>query len=319
MKGAVADPAEIERDIVATRGRLAVSAGALGDKVAPKKVVARTKARATDKLEDVRDRVSPVRIAKRSWSSVRERASDARPVGPARRPAALETARDKVGEVAGELTDGGRRALEAAKEKTTELTDDGRRMLEETSSMAHDVKSAMKDRAGGMVDAARNGGGRITDAVGGAGPAVVGLLAFGGAAAVAAIVGPSDKERRAARKVKEAAEPIKEKALATGRNVADGVGAKAKQKVMGLAKEQAAEAIDKVGRTAKTASSRAPSRTKPTSRSRSSSASRAAAGSRARPTPTPRGTSQAGSRVRSSTKPKAASARPSTRSKAATT
>lgn len=189
------DPDEIREEIDRARGELGETLEAIGDRVAPKHVAQRVKGDVDDKIDAIGDKVSPKRIFQRRTAGIR---SGLRNRGESRMDGSTEiTADDGMSESTGTAPTGG---------------DIGRQ--------AQNLRQRLRRASGTAVE-------QVTSAPAQArarsesNPLVSGLVAFGGGLAVAALLPPSDRERKAATRLKGRIEPLKQQAVDAGKSVAE--------------------------------------------------------------------------------------------------
>lgn len=91
-------------------------------------------------------------------------------------------------------------------------------------------RSQVSKKASATTDAVREAGGSV-QAKAGSNPLAAGLVAFGAGLAIAAIAAPTEREREAARRVREQIEPLKQEVVDAGRNLASDIQQTAQREV----------------------------------------------------------------------------------------
>ena len=248
----------------------------LGSRVNPSHLADEAKAWAGAKAGLLKEKISPVRIAKRQMSSLRDKAVDLMPESM-HSPAALpqRSTRQLDPRPAPENLDPSPQlSLPATSLRSTnsELLEDdespsfiqnaGAVLVSRAKTLSQDGREALEVAMSARPTFSSKNqvsepGDSVADKPGiyGVSPAVAGLVAFGGAAVLAALVTPGDKERKTLQKVQDATEPLRSQALEVGREVADSVGSVAKSRAVKIAKEHAADTLDAVISTSKGSSS----------------------------------------------------------------
>ncbi|MDP9072380.1 MAG: DUF3618 domain-containing protein [Actinomycetota bacterium] len=203
---------EVRRDIEQVRGDLGSTLEEIGERVAPKKVKARAKAEVADKVEDVRDKVSPARAVRRRGQRVRQGLRVAKESvvgggdGAASEDAGLEGPTPATS--AGRNPARARPPLDTESEVPTPAGSDAGRVPARLRETGSDVASRARAAPEAALGRAQGN------------PLAAGLVAFGAGFAVAQLLAPSEPERKAVGLAKERIEPLKQRAVETGRAVA---------------------------------------------------------------------------------------------------
>ncbi|MDP9388745.1 MAG: DUF3618 domain-containing protein [Actinomycetota bacterium] len=182
---------ELTRDIERTRDELGSTLEAVGDRVAPKKAAARAKAKVADKVEEFQDRASPKRVLERRTEGLR------RGMGSAR---GSMTGSNK------DMTDDDEASDESAISPASGTASGraGRRLYEDRDPAALDEDHPRSAPMALRAKAASN-------------PLLAGVVVFGGAVLLAAVLKRSLRAQQAARR-SQPIEPVDENAVRAGRD-----------------------------------------------------------------------------------------------------
>lgn len=205
---------DVRRDIEETRDELGSTLEAIGDRVAPKKVVGRVKSNVAGKVEDVKDRVSPLRLVRRGTDGVRNSLRSRNGGGDSADPNgfALPSARANGGGNGG--------SPRSTKELASRAGETAGSVASRAGETADSVAARVGDAAGSVADQARSAPTSLRQRAED-NPLVAGLVVFGGGFLLATRLAPSERERRLTVQAKERLQPVRERALETGRGMAE--------------------------------------------------------------------------------------------------
>ena len=213
-------PEEIRGEIDDVREDLGDTLEAIGDRVAPKKLMARAKADASERVQGVKAKLGPRRLASRGADTVRQGVR--RAVGSGND----SSANGGVSEVAGSARGQGRAVAGAARGQSEAVAKRARGTASSVADSLGDAPQAVRQQAEGN-------------------PVAAGLLAFAGGFFAAALLPPTERERQAVQKAKEALQPVAESAGEVGKSVAGELQSTAKASLE-VVKETATDAVEEV-------------------------------------------------------------------------